>query len=215
MSTNPRPRMRYDADDPDRRLRVRLDLLIGLMIVQVLLSIGLWVDRYRSQGGTPLPPAAQEAFQTPESASPSTPSSPPLSVLDETPVTQVYTSDPVIEEPPVVREPVSEPKREPAAGSKIRIQVLNGCGVPGVAKRARDWLARRNYDVRDVGNADRQDYRMSKVVNRSGIQGAARDLARVLGVDESHVSNQAGPAGLDFDLTFIIGKDYKRLPFAR
>ncbi len=199
MTPNPRPRGRFDIDDPERRTRIRLDLLIALMVVQLVLSIGLWVDRYKNREVTPAKSATVEVKSEP-----------------------IYEPEPILQSMPTNVEQPSVAQTQPPSDlgistppARIKVQVLNGCGVPGVAKRARDWLIKQDYEIRDVGNADRQDYRISKIVNRSGNHKSARELARLLGIDEAQISRQSGPAGTDFDLTLIIGKDYKRLPFAR
>lgn len=103
----------------------------------------------------------------------------------------------------------------PPPVSVIRVQVLNGCGVPGIAKRARDWLVRRNYEVRDMGNADRMDYRQTLLIDRKGDRVAAMKLAEHLNLPHSRISTRLIPSGLDFEVTLVIGKDYRQLPFAR
>ncbi len=187
--------MRFPTDDPERRTRIRLDFLIALMVVQIVLSIGLWVDRYRDRSE----PASQAAEKHD-------------GAFDE-----LYTEQPRSSrsEPGVTELPISEPVKEPVVPAKVKVQILNGCGKQGIAKRAQKWMESNDYDVRDVGNADRQDYRSSEVLNRSGNAAAARDLARMLGIDESKIKRKAAAPGLDVDLTLIIGADNKRLPFGR
>lgn len=189
--------MKFPTDDPDRRTRIRLDFLIALMVVQIVLSIGLWVDRYRDR---------DEA-------------QPAAAVKSDNPFDELYTEQPAESaqntEPGVVELPAVEPVHEPIVPAKVKVQVLNGCGKTGIARRAQQWMERNDYEVRDVGNADRQDYRSSEVINRSGNATAARDLARMLGIDESKIKRKAAPPGLDVDLTLIIGADNKRLPFGR
>ncbi len=188
--------MKFPTEDPERRTRIRLDFLIALMVVQIVLSIGLWVDRYRDRSG-----GSAQVVEKQDAS------------LDE-----LYTESPskgYVSEPGVTELPVSEPVREPVVASKVKVQILNGCGKTGIARRAQQWMERNDYDVRDVGNADRQDYRSSEVLNRSGNASAARDMARMLGIDESKIKRKAAPPGLDVDLTLIIGSDNKRLPFGR
>lgn len=177
---------------------MRLDLLIALMVVQILLSIGIWVDGYRSRDQGPAETSTQQLGALPGDYVEPEGSSPPTRQLSA---------------PTEVRLP--EPTPMPPAPPRIKVQILNGCGKTGIARKAREWLARNDYDIRDVGNADRQDYRNSEVLNRSGNAASARDLARMLGIDESRVKRKAGAPGLDVDLTLVIGNDYRRLPFAR
>ena len=53
--------MRYHDDDPERRTRLRLDLLIAMMVVQIILSFGIWIDRYPKHDQ---PPPQQAAAPT-------------------------------------------------------------------------------------------------------------------------------------------------------
>jgi len=180
-------------------MRLRLDLLIALMVVQIVLSIGLWVDRYRDRD-VPESATTQQSNRV----------NPDDYALGEIPsqsggdATESRMPEP---------SPVVEP--EPMAPPQVKVQILNGCGKTGIAKKAKEYLARHDYDVRDVGNADRQDYRFSEVLNRGDHATAARDLARQLGIDESRIKRRAAPPGLDVELTLIIGSDHRRLPFGK
>jgi len=189
--------MKFVTEDPDRRTRIRLDFLIALMVVQIVLSIGLWVDRYRDRPATATETAVKQAD----------------------PFDELYTESSSRSshdaEPGVTELPATEPVAQPVVEAKVKVQILNGCGKTGIARRAQQWMERNDFDVRDVGNADRQDYRSSEVLNRSGNAAAARDLARMLGIDESKIKRKAAAPGLDVDLTLIIGADNKRLPFGR
>jgi len=193
--------MRFPDEDTDRRTRTRLDLLIALMVVQIVLSIGLWVDRYRNR---------EEPRQEPIAAVTG-------AQADYDPITGAQASSATAE--PIAGDislPVrSSPEPAPIAPPQIKVQILNGCGKTGIAKKAREYLTKRDYEVRDVGNADRQDYRFSEVVNRGNNATAARDLAHQLGIDESRIKRKPAAPGLDVELTFIIGADFRKLPFGR
>jgi hypothetical protein len=203
MTPNPRSRMRFADDDPERRTRLRLDFLIALMLVQIVLSIGLWVDRYRTR---------EQPVQQPVQSQATQPSS--IDPYAETSVTRDNgTADVRLPETAQAQAPAQQPQTY--TPPQIKVQILNGCGKTGIAKKAREYLTKNNYEVRDVGNADRQDYRFSEVLNRSGSATAARDLAKLLGIDDSRIKKKPASPGLDVDLTLIIGADTRRLPFGR
>lgn len=93
----------------------------------------------------------------------------------------------------------------------VKIQVLNGCGVSGVANEFADFLKRRNYDVTEVGNTPTFDYKSTVIISRErrekktvdkfrDLIGVPKDLVYPLKSDE----NEA-------DLTLIIGSDYETL----
>jgi hypothetical protein len=89
----------------------------------------------------------------------------------------------------------------------LRIEILNGTGVAGIAESARGAMARLGVDVVAVGNAERFDYRESILVARA--RGAdARLLGEVIGC--RHVVDQVDRAA-DADATLILGADYRSL----
>ena len=58
-------------------------------------------------------------------------------------------------------KPASTPKHP------IRIELLNGSGRPGLAGELASYLRDGGFDVLEVSNADRSDYRSTLVVNRT------------------------------------------------
>lgn len=190
MSPNPR-RPHFPEDDPERGTRNLLYLLVGMMVVQLVLSVGLWIDRGHSN--KPSEPAGYAETVQP----------------GEEPTIQASES-----------APSSGGTAESYGGSEtvstaLRVQILNGCNVPGIARKAGDWLVRNGYDVRDVGNADRNDYRESKVIDRGGNVEAAKELARLAGIPESRVVRLNGSPSPKLDLSLVLGSDYRKLAFAR
>lgn len=98
---------------------------------------------------------------------------------------------------------------EPA--SPVRVEVLNGCGVRGLAGDYAAVLRNQGYDVRDTRNAPHHNYDSSWVIDRGTVPGAARRLAATLGIDTEHVTEEANPQLVDVDVSLILGKDYKTL----
>lgn len=97
-----------------------------------------------------------------------------------------------------------------ATGEHVQIEVLNGCGVPGVANQFTDYLRGYGYDVVRFTNARRYDYPRTLVVNRGKNFERARQLAQALGVEPSAVENLPDPS-LQLDVTVVIGQDYESL----
>ena len=89
----------------------------------------------------------------------------------------------------------------------LRVEVLNGTGVVGLAHRAKRGLHRRGVDVIGVGNAGNFDYEESILIaRRKG--GEVRELGELLGC--RHVVEQLKSEKLE-DATLILGKDYRTL----
>jgi hypothetical protein len=90
---------------------------------------------------------------------------------------------------------------------QIRIQLWNGSGRSGLAGELASYLRDGGFDVLEVANADRSDYRATLVVNRTQNPGPAQVVAEYLGT--SHVIQQAGSQEM-IDVTVIVGRDAKR-----
>ncbi len=89
----------------------------------------------------------------------------------------------------------------------IRIQLWNGSGRAGLAAELASYLRDGGFDVLEVSNADRSDYRSTLVVNRSENPDPARIVAEYLGT--RHVIQQAGSQEM-IDVTVIVGRDARR-----
>jgi hypothetical protein len=101
--------------------------------------------------------------------------------------------------------------------SEVQVQVLNGCGTPGVAGKIRGVLRQRGFDVLSFGNAGSQNYDKTQVVARSQLpfsELAARRLAHSLGISADQISVQENLGLGDIDVTLILGTDHQKLKVA-
>ena len=89
----------------------------------------------------------------------------------------------------------------------VRIQLWNGSGRAGLAAELASYLRDGGFDVLEVANADRADYRSTLVVNRTEDEGPGKSVAEYLGT--SHVIQQVGPQEM-IDVTVIAGRDARR-----
>jgi hypothetical protein len=92
----------------------------------------------------------------------------------------------------------------------IQIEVLNGCGVPGIATRFTNTLRINGFDVVDSGNFETFDVRETMVIDRSGNLEHARRIARALGISEKNIIREVSP-NFFLDATVVIGADYETL----
>jgi len=92
----------------------------------------------------------------------------------------------------------------------IQLEVLNGCGVNGVANAYTNILRRNGFDVVETGNFDHFNLKESFVISRSGNMNNAFRIAKALGIKEENVIREESP---DFylDATVVIGADYEKL----
>lgn len=92
----------------------------------------------------------------------------------------------------------------------MQIEVLNGCGVDGVADMFTDSLRMKNIDVVNTGNYRSYNIDNSIVIDRTGNIMNAEYVAKVIGIDNKQVIQQKNK-NYFLDVTLIIGKDYKQL----
>jgi hypothetical protein len=92
----------------------------------------------------------------------------------------------------------------------IQIQVLNGCGVSGVASRFTNKLRLSGFDVVESGNFETFDVQHTFVIDRSGNLENARRVAIALGISEDQIIREVA-TGFYLDATVVIGFDYNQL----
>jgi hypothetical protein len=107
----------------------------------------------------------------------------------------------------------------PAAEQKI--EVLNGCGVPGVAQKVADFLKSYHFDpvnvtnLKDTSGRDRFDIPRTMIFDRlSNERTYGRQVAEALGVSDEYVSYQASP-DRQVSVTVVIGADYKSIQLTK
>jgi len=92
----------------------------------------------------------------------------------------------------------------------IQLEVLNGCGVAGLADTFTSTLRKNGFDVVQSGNFDNFNMQHTTVISRTPNKDNARLVAEALGIDESQILVEASD---DFylDATVVIGSDYRSL----
>ncbi|MEQ8523832.1 LytR C-terminal domain-containing protein [Gracilimonas sp.] len=92
----------------------------------------------------------------------------------------------------------------------IQIEVLNGCGISGIANSYTGLLRKNGFDVVETGNFETFDLQETLIISRSGVMDNAYRVANALGVSEQNVIRESSP---DFylDVSVIIGHDFEKL----
>ncbi|MDR0586649.1 MAG: LCP family protein [Treponema sp.] len=97
------------------------------------------------------------------------------------------------------------------------VEVLNGTSTNGLASRTAELIRGFRYDVVSTGNADRNNYEKTEIIDRTGIEDVLSVFADTIKCQniryESKISEMdEGPIArnLDYkaDFTLIIGKDF-------
>jgi hypothetical protein len=94
----------------------------------------------------------------------------------------------------------------PAPGNRIRVEVLNAGGVPGVAAVVRDELRDAGFDVVHYGNASSFGQEGSSVLLRSGDASAAQAVADRLGIEQVRVEHDPT---LLVEVTVLLGSGWR------
>jgi len=102
--------------------------------------------------------------------------------------------------------------REPMVSERVKVQVLNGGGLPGVAWEATRLLRDMGFDVVSYGNAGTFSQDSSVVMDRVGQWEDARLVAEVLGI-EATVSEP--DSALYVDVSVVLGPEWTRPPVSQ
>ncbi len=95
----------------------------------------------------------------------------------------------------------------------VQVEVLNGCGDPGITEIFTDYLRSNKFDVVSSGNYISFDIDYSLVIDRTGNMANARKLAKALNINDKNVIQQLNNDYF-LDVSLILGRDYKTLsPF--
>ena len=95
-------------------------------------------------------------------------------------------------------------------GDIIQLEVLNGCGVSGLANQFTSALRKNGFDVVETGNFDNFDMQETIIISRTYNTDNAERVAEALGIDSKNILVEASD---DFylDATIVIGSDYNSL----
>lgn len=92
----------------------------------------------------------------------------------------------------------------------LKVEVLNGCGVSGVAKKLTDFLRQKNIDVVYFGNYRKMDMSETLLIDRTDYNLVnAKIIGKIIGM-ENRMFPQISPQR-QLDVTIIIGKNYSQL----
>ena len=111
-------------------------------------------------------------------------------------------------------EPEEEEEQQPSTlAHTIQIEVLNGCGVNGVAKIFQERLRENGFDVVNTENYVVKgkvywDVDQTFVIDQIGVAEQAKAIAKALGIPLTNIESRENPAAI-YDISVVVGKDYK------
>ena len=93
----------------------------------------------------------------------------------------------------------------------VVVDVLNGCGVEGIAAQMTDFLRANDFDVFDMRNADNASYAETIIIERDSIGQPAAKISDLTDIKNITFDYQTEST---VKVTIILGKDYGRFkPF--
>ena len=119
--------------------------------------------------------------------------------------------DTVISEPPSeIPDDITAPFEQ-----NVQIEILNGCGVTGIAKVFQSYLRQNGFDVVNTENyveegKIRWDLQESMIIDHVGDSEQAKEVARVLRLSPNKIMYREDPTAI-YDISVVLGKDYKKL----
>lgn len=102
----------------------------------------------------------------------------------------------------------------------IKLEVLNGCGIPGAAQEVANYMLRQEFegftfDVIEVGNFSDSQVPQTSIWDRVGNLDAALKVAQLLHISKENVTFKAIQEKrlkvLGIQQTLILGKDYRKI----
>ena len=91
----------------------------------------------------------------------------------------------------------------------IKVEVLNGCGLKGIAAQTAEFLRENHVDVVRSDNADHYDYPNTVIISRNENVESLKAVSKSFGVpldDKTHILTDPDES-LGVDVTVILGKD--------
>jgi len=92
----------------------------------------------------------------------------------------------------------------------IEVEILNGCGVPGLAEKVSNYLRSQQMDVVRSDNADHYNYEQTILILRNENFEGLKKVSQSFGINEQdelrikHIPDEK----LSVDITVIIGSDF-------
>ena len=98
---------------------------------------------------------------------------------------------------------------EKHTGSRPQVEILNGCGVAGIALDYTKFLRKSGFDVTNYKNANHFNYDSTQIILINGQIEQAHELAELMDINLSQVHTES--LEKIENLILVIGKDYEKL----
>lgn len=93
----------------------------------------------------------------------------------------------------------------------VQVEVLNGCGTPGIASKFTEFLRAKGFDVVKTDNYEQFNIAKTVVIDRRDQVPRALKVIEALGLKPDRLLQEVNEAYL-LDVTIIIGDDFRYIP---
>jgi hypothetical protein len=129
-----------------------------------------------------------------------------VDTLSLSPATSSPSPTPAAPPAPQTKAAAEMAKQFAAVPSKGSVQVLNGCGAEGAAKRVADFLRSKGFDVKDIGNASSLKHQSTMVISRSADMSLANGIEKLLKTGKVVLIRNGDSM---YDVTVVAGPDFE------
>lgn len=102
---------------------------------------------------------------------------------------------------------LGEPEASYSAALSTTIELLNGTGVNGLAARTQELYQNYGFDVQKIGNADRDDYEQTIIIDRGGNREIAQRVGQLIRAENIIQGNPLSDSP-EIGVTIILGQDF-------
>ena len=121
----------------------------------------------------------------------------------------IYNKNKILSPSNTTPQLISSINFDETLNDRLQIEVLNGCGVKGIADLYTNYLRKNGYDVINYKNAENFSYNSTIIlIHKNNLN--TNHFKNLMKIDPLNIKNLFDEK-IFFDLTLIIGKDYKKL----
>lgn len=90
----------------------------------------------------------------------------------------------------------------------VRIQILNGTSVVGLARRTKLLYEQFGYAVVEIDNHQNPNVTITQLINYGAVPEIAKEIAAVINMDPEQIEQLVADKNTGYDFTLILGKDF-------
>jgi LCP family protein required for cell wall assembly len=110
--------------------------------------------------------------------------------------------------PPAIPTPSFDDLPEGMRQEDARIAISNGTHIFGLAAASEEYLAERDFNIVEIGNADSADYQTTQIIDYGSHPDTTTYLVRLIGLPPLNVKSGEDAEG-EYDILIVLGDDWR------